>query len=229
MRYRDVLEAVATTTLVICALVVTVTVVRRGGAQEGPGGPRPPKNIRNWQIYVSETELIGDLRAPIKVVLFSDYQCPFCKQIHETLVRLQQKRPGELVISHRNFPIAGLHPYARAAALAAYCAADQGRFSEYHSLLFENQVALSTFDYVSAAQGAGVPRLDAFRQCLRGEDGAEVLRADSIAAMKLNLTGTPLVMINGWVFDGTPSEAQIEDLLSGKADFTAHPDGRESQ
>ena len=134
MTVKSVGEAIVTGLLAACALVVTALIVRREfyPAVARAGDLRPPTRVKNWQQFARGEERIGSPAAPVTVVVFSDYQCPFCKRVFTSLKSLSATHPVTFAVLHRNFPIATIHPFARRAAVAAACAAIQGRFAPYH-------------------------------------------------------------------------------------------------
>ena len=215
MKLKSVVENGVSGTLAVCAVFVTVMLARREFfPPPDPNTPQPPQLVKQWESYATGDERIGAARAPVTVVVFSDFQCPFCKQLSASLRSVRSKHPaGDIAIVHRNYPLTRIHPYARPAAVAAQCAARQGRFEQYHDLLFAKQDSLGSVDWWGSAQQVGVADSSAFTLCLQDQAVASALRADSLAAEALRITGTPLVMINGWLFDGTPSEQAIEEVI----------------
>ncbi len=137
----------------------------------------------------------GDAAAPIQLVEFSDFECPFCRQLEPVLGQLRAKYQGRLRFVWKDFPLP-IHNGARGAAEAARCAADQGRFWQYHDQLFANQQALTPSDLKRHAETVG---LDAnqFATCVG--DGAH--RADVSASLeegsRNGVEATPTVFVNG--------------------------------
>jgi len=215
---KGLVEGFATTTLAICAVVVTAIVVRRELVSPAdPRGPRAPVQVRDWRRYAVSDEHIGSLNAPVTVLVFSDFECPFCKRLSNILRSIQRTHPGDFAEIHRNFPIGALHPHAWSAAAAAECAAAQDRFAPYHDLLFQRQDSLGAVSWTRLASLAGVHDLTAFSRCLKDQRVAGVLARDSVAAEALHIKGTPLVLVNGWLFDGLPPEQELEDLIVREA------------
>ena len=89
------------------------------------------------QVDHDSKQVRGNPEAPVTIVEFSDYHCPFCKRVQPTLTQLLDRYPGKVKLAFRDFPLSQLHPQARHAAEAARCAQDQGKFWEYHDVLFE--------------------------------------------------------------------------------------------
>ena len=98
----------------------------------------------------------GPADAPIVVIEFSDYQCPFCKRAEPTVTALMQKYPTQVRLVYRHLPLDQIHPRARPAAIAAVCAEQQGKFWEYHDTLFANQQALNDADLEKYATTLGM-------------------------------------------------------------------------
>ena len=83
--------------------------------------------------------LRGDQNAPITIVEFADYQCPYCKQAEATVAQVLKKYAGRVNVAFRDFPLTSIHPYAEKASEAARCAAQEGKFWEFHDALFASQ------------------------------------------------------------------------------------------
>lgn len=150
----------------------------------------------------------GPENAPVTLIEFSDYQCPFCKRVEPTVEALLAKYGASIRFVYRHMPLDGLHPRARAAAIAAVCAENQGKFWEYHDLLFANQQALADADLEKYATQLG---LDAatFKTC-RADPASEArVNVDATAAREAGLTGTPAFFVNGILVSGA---RPIEDF-----------------
>jgi protein-disulfide isomerase len=150
----------------------------------------------------------GPADAKVTVIEFSDYQCPFCKRAEPTVQALLQKYPTQVRLVYRHMPLDGLHPRARAAAIAAVCAEQQGKFWEYHDALFQNQQALSDTDLDKYAADLG---LDAgkFKTCRQDPATETRVNTDAAAARQAGLTGTPAFFVNGILISGA---RPIEDF-----------------
>src|SRR5262249_32193282 len=107
----------------------------------------------------------GKVDAPVTIVEFSDFHCPFCSKVQPTLKQVLAKYGDRVKLVYRHLPIDQLHPQARQAAEAAVCAFEQGKFWEYHDLLYANGPDASPEKLKSLAQGAGLDT-QAFDQCL---------------------------------------------------------------
>ncbi len=154
----------------------------------------------------------GPLGAPVEVVVYSDFECPFCRRAEPALARLLERFPTEVVMVWRHFPL-GIHARAREAAEAAQCAHDQGRFWAYHDALFADPAAIAPDALVATAVRLGLDR-PTFARCVRDHVHAATVVHDSEAGERAGVSGTPTVFINGVPFVGAlPFEAYERAIL----------------
>jgi protein-disulfide isomerase len=165
----------------------------------------------------------GDKSASVTIVEFSDFQCPFCRKAHPVLKELLSKYEGKVKLAYRDFPLREIHPDAGNAAEASRCAAEQGKFWEYHDRLFENQNKLDQASLGGQAEELGLDR-NQFDACLTsGKFHAQVER-DYREGIRAGVTGTPAFFINGVVLTGALPLAAFEKVIEeelaaiGKAD-----------
>jgi predicted DsbA family dithiol-disulfide isomerase len=148
----------------------------------------------------------------VKLVLFSDYQCPHCG-LMETIVDGWQKRYGEkLDVDFINFPLPG-HPQAQPAAQAAECARKQNKFDAYQQLLFSNQKKLTPALYFDFAKKTGLKSAD-FRKCMESGETIETVQSDMAFGNYMVVRGTPTLFINGELVEGM-TQQEIESKLDG--------------
>jgi protein-disulfide isomerase len=139
---------------------------------------------------------IGAAHAPVTVVEYGDYQCPYCGQAHPIVKRLLHELGREIRFVFRNFPLTTVHPHAAHAAEAAEAAGAQGRFWEMHDLLFENQAALEDGDLARYAARAGAEQARFVRE-LGSHVYAPRVREDFMGGVRSGVNGTPTFFING--------------------------------
>jgi protein-disulfide isomerase len=150
---------------------------------------------------------IGSTSAPVTLIEFSDFQCPFCLRVAPTLKQIQAKYGDRVRIVWKDFPLTQIHPQAFKASEAAHCAGEQGKYWEYHDRLFANQQALQVPDLKRYATDMS---LDAakFNACLDGSKYAERVRDGVAQGTRLGVNSTPTVYINGRLLSGAqPYEA----------------------
>ncbi len=155
------------------------------------------EDIPRYDIPVDDDPALGPEGAPITIVEFSDYECPFCSKFHlETFGRLLDAYPDQIRFVYRDFPLAELHGNATAAAESANCANEQGEFWAYHDRLFSNIGSLNRPTYVGYAETLGLD-VAAFEECIDSARYAEEVQADFIFARNLGVRSTPTFFING--------------------------------
>jgi protein-disulfide isomerase len=144
----------------------------------------------------------GPAAAPVTLVEYGDYQCPYCGAAYP-IVKEAQARMGErLRFVFRNFPITTSHPDAEQAAEAAEAGAAQGRFWEMHDVLYENQSRLGARDLRAYAEQVGLD-LDLFEQELAEHVHAARVREDFMSGVRSGVNGTPTFYVNGSRHDGS--------------------------
>ncbi len=162
---------------------------------------------------------LGSSSAPVTIVEFSDFQCPFCQRAAPTLKRVRETYGDKVRVVWKDFPLTQIHPQAFKAAEAGHCAAEQGKFWELHDQMFGNQQALQPDSLKKYAADIG---LDAtkFNACLDSSKYAERVRNGVAAGSSLGVNSTPTLYINGRLLQGAqPYEtfaALIDEELQKK-------------
>ena len=143
----------------------------------------------------------GPPDAPVTLVEYGDYECPYCGEAYPVVKALQERLGDQMCFVFRNFPLAQAHPHAEEAAEAAEAAGAQGKFWEMHDLLYENQDALEPEDLVQYARAL---KLDPKRFVLEMREHvyAERVREDFHSGVRSGVNGTPTFFINGVRHDG---------------------------
>ena len=162
--------------------------------------PTPQQAPQPVRISLDDDPIRGDPNAPITIVEFSDFQCPFCARFHvQTLPSLLEEyiADGKVNLVYRDFPIQSIHPNALPAAVAAECADDQGKYWEYHDMLFEKQSSWARLDSNSAistfsqyATDIGLEK-EQFDSCLGSGKYLEEVQGDLRDGRDYEITGTP--------------------------------------
>jgi protein-disulfide isomerase len=143
----------------------------------------------------------GPESAPVTIVEFSDFHCPFCRAAQPTLDALLAKYGNKVRLVYRHFPLDSLHPQARRAAEAAWCAEQQDRFWQYHDELYKNgpEASPETLRRLAGAAGLDTAGFDA---CMASGKAAPAVEADVEEGTKFGVTGTPGFFINGRALSG---------------------------
>jgi protein-disulfide isomerase len=148
-----------------------------------------------WQaLLAGQPAAFGAANAAVTVVEFSDFQCPYCAQAADTVKRLKQEYGSRIRFVFRHFPLP-FHPDARAAAQAALAAQQQGKFWEYHDLLFGNQTALGADALLAYARRLGLD-LDVFRSVAQGQSTSELVADDIRLGESVQVQGTPTMFVD---------------------------------
>lgn len=179
-----------------------------------------PKQVKRYDVSIDGNPVFGSDQAPITIVEFSDYECPYCQQWQQqVLPQLQEKYGDKIRLVYRDFPLYGLHPNAESAAEAANCAGAQNKYWEFHNLLFGGQKPLGADTYTAYAKSLGLNEAS-FQKCLTDHTYLQEVKNDYDVASKIGVRSTPTFFINGLAVVGAqPIDVfeQIIDLeLAGK-------------
>ncbi len=164
------------------------------------------------QVSADDDPSLGNPNAPITIVAFEDFECPYSGQSYPIIRELMLKYPDDIYFVYRDFPVTTTHPNAANAALASECAEDQNRFWEYHDKLYQNQSDLSESALFSYAQQVG---LDAtiFKNCYNTKKHAAEIQADVDDAVAAGVRGTPTWFVNGQKIEGVLPLVVWESLV----------------
>lgn len=166
-------------------------------------------------VETGESPIEGPATAPVTIVEFSDFECPYCAQLAQTLKRIRVKYSGRIRFAYRHMPLP-MHPNAQKAAEVLTCAMRQDRFWFMHDKLFESQRRVQAGDWMGMARESGMD-LEAMARCLESPDISNAWKADQKAAESYGITGTPALFVNGRLFNGAVSfdtlSAAIEEEL----------------
>lgn len=191
------------------------------GAQVIPAGPdNNPQNpaANPLKIEISADDVVkGDKNAPVAIIEFSDFQCPYCGRfVTQTLPQIEEKyvKTGKVKMVFRNYPLP-FHQFAQKAAEASLCTKEQGKFWEYHDILFNNQTALSIDNLKQYASKLGLAT-DKFNQCLDSGQMADKTKKDFEDGVKYGVEGTPAFFINGELLVGAQPFSAFEQIIEKK-------------
>lgn len=155
---------------------------------------------------------LGPADAPITIVEFSDFQCPFCRRWHDqTYESLLAAYPGQIRIVYRHLPLVSIHPDSFSAAEAAMCAGDQNVFWQYHDKLFSSEsLGNAVYEQYARELSLDIPR---FVDCLTEHKFEEAIQADSDFALNLGVSSTPTFFVNGLAIVGAQPLNVFKQLI----------------
>ena len=164
------------------------------------------------EVDASGDRRLGSDRAPITIVEFSDFQCPYCQKSVGILKELRRLYGERIRFIYRDYPGPN-HPHAPQAAAAARCAGEQGKFWEYHDLLFDRQSSDKGWDFISLSKELGLQQ-SAFEVCLNSGRFREQITKDLQDGLKLGVTSTPTFFLNGRPLVGAQPLANFQALIN---------------
>lgn len=209
-RRRLTLSDVATALLVACAAVTALLAAARMRAP--PPSFLPNSTVEGPPLHPDDGRRLGSADAPIQIIMFSDFECPFCAHAHRALGELRQRHPTQVAVVYRHFTLSS-HRHARRAALAAECAGRQGRFEAYADGLFEQQDSIGSVPWETLAERAGVTDLPRFERCLEEREGESTVQRDQRDGVRIGVTGTPTFVIGDDVYVGSVDASVWEQRL----------------
>lgn len=182
------------------------------GQAQAPAAPAPPA-ARLDDVDVDDDPALGAKNAPVTIVEFSDFECPFCARYFDTThQQLLDEYGDQIRFVYRDFPLSSIHSRAQPSAEAAECADDQDAFWDYHDLLFTNQFALDNQSLISYANRLDLD-VDTFTECLESGKHTDEVLADFEAGREYGVTGTPTFFINGVRVVGAQPFQVFKDII----------------
>ncbi len=184
--------------ILIAALLIGGSFIYGSGLQRGAGEPRDNNTATVGQtpidnITADDDVILGDPEAPVTLVVFGDYQCPYCKRMFDETEQQMRKdyiEDGKINMVFRDFPLDNIHPYARSAAEATECARDEGKYWAYHDVLFDRQQDIPSIDFVALAEELGLDA-GAFNACVSDRKYKDEVQKDYLDGIAAGVSGTP--------------------------------------
>lgn len=165
------------------------------------------------EVEIAEgTPTRGTPGAPIVLVEYTDYQCPFCNRVQPTIAALMERYDGQILHVFKNLPLPN-HNQAQLAGEAAYCAQDQGQYWQFHDWLFQNQRTMNRETMIAQAGEMGMDS-DAFVACIDKQTYAGRVVSDAQEARSFGITGTPGFLVNGRVLAGAQPLETFENIIN---------------
>jgi protein-disulfide isomerase len=180
-----------------------------GSGQTGKPGDLPlgPRQ----EVALGDAPVRGSRTAPVIIVEFADYQCPYCQQMHPELKILQQELAGKVAVAFKDFPLA-MHANAEKAAEAARCAGEQGKYWDFHDALFYNGENLEVAQIKQYAHNLKLNQAN-FDACLDSGKEAAAVQKDMAQGRQLGVRATPSFFFNGRLFTGAMDYYTLRSLV----------------
>lgn len=169
--------------------------------------------IHNRDKLVASGNILGASTAPTKLIEFSDFQCPFCREFQQTMREFQSRHPNDVAVVYRQFPLP-IHAFAHEAAIASECAANEKRFPAFANLLFAEQDSLGSVPWTTFASRAGVQDTTRFKECMASAATAAEVDTDVAVGSRLGITGTPAIIVGDEMLIGALPLDTLESLVS---------------
>jgi len=177
-----------------------------------PGAGRTSLPADQVEVSFDPARIRGSARAPVMIVEFSDFQCPFCRKVQPTLRNLLTKYDGRVSLAYRDFPLRGMHGQAELGAESSRCAGEQGKFWEYHDLLFANPDKLNRTGLLELARSLTLDQRK-FESCLSSGKHRPEIEKDLQDGIRAGVMGTPGIFINGVLLSGAQPESVFEKAI----------------
>jgi protein-disulfide isomerase len=163
---------------------------------------KDPLAENRGNIQMNDAPSLGDAKAPVTLVEYSDFECPVCRNLHDVLRGMLQNYAGKVRVVFKDFPIEQIHPWARTAAIAGRCAYQQDpkAFWKMYDFIYDNQEIISAANaWTKMADYAGQSGLDAgaFKSCMASPEAGAAVNASRANGQKLEVNSTPTVFVNG--------------------------------
>jgi protein-disulfide isomerase len=171
------------------------------------------QQVRRYDVPIDDDPILGNPNAPITIIEFSDYECPFCRRWHlEVFPKIRARYGDQVRFVFRDFPLYNIHPNAGPAAEAANCAGEQDRYWEFSELLFSGKLPFGRESYDAYARELNL-EMNAFAECVDSGRHTKEVEADYIFASELGVRSTPTFFINGLAVVGAQPFDVFEQII----------------
>lgn len=179
----------------------------------GEDGDTTPQQVKRYDVPEGDNPSLGSEDAPITIIEFSDYECPFCRRWHdEVFNKIRDEYPDQVRFVYRDFPLTSLHPNAVPAAEAASCANEQDAFWEFSEMLYSDEYGFGEEAYVKYAQDLELD-VPGFEECIEEGRYSDEVQADYEFASSLGVRSTPTFFLNGIAVVGAQPFEVFQDII----------------
>ena len=166
-----------------------------------------------WQALQKDAPSFGPADAPVTIVEFSDFECPFCVRWHQKVwPQISAAYQGKVRLVYRDFPLIQAHPNAQGAAIAARCAGEQDRYWEFHDMLFLGEMELSPLSFETFAARLELD-MDSFNQCRENPEILNQVQSDLSLGEMVGIDGTPTFFVNGYRIKGAQPFEEFQKVI----------------
>ena len=188
---------------------------QNNNAAVGDAAVRPAVVALDSKKLVDDDPVLGNPDAPVTIVEFADFQCPFCARFEKDAfvgIKEQYIKTGKVKFVYRDFPLTAIHPMAQKSAEASECADEQGKFWEYHDIVYAGQEILSMENLKKWAGEIGLDTMR-FAECLDSDKYADEVNKDAADGQAAGVQGTPASFVNGRLVSGAVPFAQFQQII----------------
>jgi len=171
----------------------------------------PMPEVPRIQVSADDDPFIGPVDAPITIIQFAEFQCPYCGKAGESIDQVMKEYDGKIKMVYRDFPL-GFHDRAIPAAVAANCAGEQDKYWEMHKLLMNNQRALDESTLISHATSLELD-MSKWEICRKDDTQVEEVKKDMADGAAVGVTGTPAFFINGVMLSGAQPFSEFKAII----------------
>jgi protein-disulfide isomerase len=224
----DRIDRILSRVLVAATVVIAAVLVHREFSENDPPEQlqRKGRFVSSWAEIIPVGRIVGDSNARIKIIEFTDFECPYCRAFHKTLSAVRSRYPRDVAVVHVHFPLPS-HRFASLAARVSECGLQVERFGAIVDVLFEKQDSFGLIPWTSYAENAGIPDTAAFSLCVADTSAVPAIERGIALARRLEISGTPTVLVNGWLFGSPPTESEliraIDDIRAGTPPYPGYP------
>ncbi len=171
----------------------------------------PEPELPSIEINLKNSPLIGKKESSHTLVVFSDFECPYCSKFSDVLEKVQKEYPEKVTVYFKHFPLS-FHQNAFSASVASYCAQKQGNFWEYHNKLFANHGQLNDANFKLWSEELKLNKVE-FEKCLKSDEAKNFILGELQEAQDLGIQGTPTFYLDGKPYNGNFEVESFKDLL----------------
>jgi protein-disulfide isomerase len=169
--------------------------------------------VPEWDALLAGGIRQGSEDAPVEIVEFMDFQCPFCRVYHRVLDSLMAVDPDGYAVTYRHLPLS-YHPAAPAAAALSTCADKQGVFKRVADAIYQHQDQLNDVAWATVLEDLGGEQAHALEECMFSDLAVDAVRLDEALARRLEISATPTLFVNGYRMNSPPSADSLSALLA---------------